>query len=683
MSGAAREAAVKVTLSNGDVLAALRQLVQETERTGKAAQKHVGGGFAEAGREAKKSLHEIGNKAKEVLTLVGGLAGGFGFAEGIHGAVELRSKLTDLSVAIGMGTGQSIKWTQLHAEIADVAAHSGQSVDKLADAYTALYNEVGSVDFARESLQPIATLATATGKSVQQLSGVAGVLGEKFGIAGKEMPDALTKVIALASKGGVQFDDLQRVLSMTGASAKAAGLSGVEGLQRMIGMANVADDALGGTGKGIKVITSLMDQMASPEMQKKLLQTFHVNTRDAAGDVKDLGKTIEEVFAHGGTKREKLRAAFTDEQVKFLEGLAGPYRQTLDATSGDTKKAGSALQQALTGASEGGKTFADMQRLAAERMKDPAIQAQMALDHLKEAFTKPEMMAALDKLAALLPKLVDAMAPILGAAAEHPLAAAGVGVAGKMATDVGLGMAGKAISKKLAGTGLGALLGMGGEAAGAAVAGEGAVAAGGVAAAGGGIAATIGAVAAPVTAALLAGYGVYKGAQGISEYNAAEGDTRSMIDARKAGNFYSSSSNPEEKKQALARIDAQLAAFEARKKDRGVVADTIGGLSQMFGGTNAFESQENEAAKLRAAKKNLEASMASQPATPATGAQKQDTMKIAPSSTDHMAKSLAQHLAGMRLKVDVQTMPAGGGGAGSGTRGPARAPATTAGSEPR
>lgn len=489
----------------------------ETSGFAKSAKHELKESFSEGLKEAKKELKETGREVKELFTTALTLGGAFSFEEGIRGAVKMRGKLSDLAFMVSEGEKKQVSWNEIHEAIAPIAEETTRSVDELAGAYEKMYSATGNRDVSEGSLKAIGTIANASGKSVESLAGIAGALNEKFKISAKQMPEALAMVVELASKGGVEFEELQNVIETTGASALSAGLSGEGGLKKMLAVANIGGDALKNMGKGVRQVSTLFDQMVSPEFKKKL-DGLHLNVKTMNKDktARDATAVLEDILVKAKGKREQLAKIFTGEQLKLVVALGHDFAETYEKTGGNVEAARKSFEKSLAAAGESTTNYAEIEKRASERVEqDPAAALRRAMNKIEEAFMKPKMIEAIDKIAAKLPELADWIAKGVEFATDHPLEAGAALVGGKVAAGVLPGMIGSG-AVGLGKSAIKALTGGGAAAAEGATVGE--VAAGGAATAGGtsglaALAAALGPIGAAVGAAggvAAAGYQGYR-----------------------------------------------------------------------------------------------------------------------------------------------------------------------------
>jgi len=431
MAGAAsREASVKLTLDNGQFIVSMRQVGDTVEKESKKASKSSqmwGAGISKVG----DTLKGLGSEVKRLASMAGTLGGAFTLGSAAHAAIQLETSYKNLAFQLKAGKGEAVSFKALMADGNAVALKWGRSNEEVAGTIRALYDDIGDIDFAKKGANEIAKAATATGASVGSLTVIAGQLNEKFGITAEQLPDALAAVVSAASKGGIGIEDVGEKIGLVGATAKLAGLEGKDGFQRMMGMLNLADAATGNLGKTIKSVTGLFDKMVDPATVERAKKELKLNLVDKQGTLKK--DALQQLLTKTGGKREELAKVFTGDQLKLLVDFGKTYAGAFEQTKGDIKTktaAGlAAFDAAIQDAGKQTLSAADLQAEAMKRTEDPQVKFQQALNTLQNAMGRPEIVKAINQLAAALPKFADVISKVIGWVAENPMSA-GAGVAG-------------------------------------------------------------------------------------------------------------------------------------------------------------------------------------------------------------------------------------------------------------
>ncbi|HKQ70999.1 MAG TPA: phage tail tape measure protein, partial [Polyangiaceae bacterium] len=367
----------------------------------------------------------------------------WGFAGAIGGAtllskraLDVREKFQNLAFTIQAGTGVTQDWQSLMREVQGSAIATGQSTNELADAFGSVFEAVGDADYAKAAMKTIATQATATGDSIETLASIAGTLNEKFGVTAKDLPEALAIAKGLGSKGGVSIQDMADKLSVLGASAKRAGLQGIEGFQAMIAIANSGDDALGGLKKNVAAVTALFDKMTESGQQKEIQKSFGIDVKTMLKKGADPIGVVETILRKTRGNKEKIEAVFQGEEGKLLVDLGKKYAATFDATAGNvetkTQAAVDAFNASLEEAGRSNLNAAQIQTEAARRAQEPQRRLASSLEQLSAKFTDPKIFSAIDRLSDSLPPLTEKMGKLIDLVLENPGTSAAVAAGVKL-----------------------------------------------------------------------------------------------------------------------------------------------------------------------------------------------------------------------------------------------------------
>ncbi len=431
-----REAGVKLTLDDGQYVAQMRKVGDEAEHAGQKG-KHAMGIFGEGVHGAMHAVHGLHKSLETVTELATGLAAGFSIEEALHTVVDLDSKFKHLAFAISQSTGELVKSRDIQEMVEESAAKAGRRTVEMAGAFEELFKATSDPSFGREALEAIGMTATATGESVEDLTRLAAQLHEKFQVEGKAIPDAFAQIWEAAQKGGPRISEVADVAGFMGAELKQAGLEGERGLDFMVGALQRLHGPLKSTmaaAKGVKAtLLALGDKAKLKELSKEagIDPAALLKEKDLLGRLRMiLGKGTKGVKAiqasmHGDDEQQALKTLFLDpfQEALTTAGKAGKKgRDQIDAAL-------DALDDHIEDFGHHVTTVADLEKEAAERMKDPKMQLQKALEELEKAFGNPEIIAAINDMSHYLPQASAALAGFVKFAVAHPLVA-GAGVVG-------------------------------------------------------------------------------------------------------------------------------------------------------------------------------------------------------------------------------------------------------------
>jgi hypothetical protein len=664
-----KDAKVRLELAAGGFLSMLKEiekkaaeLGQEIEGVGEAGEKaerklHPALGSMKKGfGAAKDSLADLGKELKSTIGQVVTLGGAVSFGALVHSAVELNDLFDDIAWNVNKVAGNAETVASVQRDIETAAKDAKVPVEEMAAAYEKVFKSTGDLKYTKAALEVIGTTATASGEQVENLANVAQLLQRKFKIASADLPEAMARFVEKTGVGGKSLDDLSNRFALMAGEASEAGMAGADGISQLLGILNQLDSAVG--------------EKADPAL-KAMFQTL----KNGSGALKSLEKTSGIKFAVDDTAFQKLekllsstrgrKAAeqvFGGEARVVFDELAKPFDEAVATAKAEGKK-GKELQAAgiaafeanLAAAGKSAMTYADVQKRFEEAKSGPKEQLNDALNQLKASFTKPEVIASLEKLSVLLPKLAGGMSSLLEFAVNHPLLA-GAGLVGGKA----LGAAGSSIGGDLLGAAGKGLAGVGKSIGRDLVAQVAVSGAWKTAGANIGVAAGI-AVAAAVAFEL--------GKSAIDSIYEEKGKDQSDLVSAGASAFAAKQSG--DQGRMAKEAETLRTRIETAKKNRegigGFMDDTFGAAAQLFsGGEVKGDVQANMIAKAEAELRELEQAMSK-------GAKGGDKVAQAHDRAAQAAERLAK-------AMDKIQPPGSGGG---GTNGLPPAPGNQSGSAPR
>lgn len=686
-----KDARVRLNLSAAGFLTAMQQLQKQGEEFAKAVEgigeasekssRKTSGFFAavKAGAGgAARGVSELGQHLKSVLTTAATLGGSLSIAGGIREAQALQSSYKDLAFAISRGTGAAYSWQQVQGDIEVVSGKWKRSNREVQQSYADIFQETGNLEFSKRAIDAVGQAANVTGKSTELWAHIAGTLGEKFDIGASGIHDGMATIVDRVNQGGISAEELDTGLARVGASAQQLGYKGKAALEMVLGGLNMADQAIGPPRQKLIALGNLLEQLADPEKAKEIQKTLGVSLLDAKGEIK--GGALDRILAKTRGKQSELAKVFSGGELKLVTTYGREFEKGFDAAKGSlqTKTAAGleALHKALEVAGKGTMSAAELQEKANERNKDAQRNLQSAMNDFVKAFERPELVHAVDQLAAQAPRLAATLGRLVEFTAAHPAAAAAAVVGGYAAkgalTAVVTKISDEAMDRggKLLGKGLEGSWSAGGKVAGAAF----------------------------VVAAGAAGYEIGKQ---LADYflnkDQARLDKTGDLASTAEAMVKHGTGTPEQRKQAAAALRAQIADME--KEGPSTYTETIGAYAAKFAGDPELDPRVQRARAIANAKAQLAALEGSKPAptlpdvtnppTPApaaapSAASRQIASEVARgdgkvtiSNEQDMAAAIARATAAMTLNVRVID------GGGNGSNGLPPAPGNNSGSTPR
>jgi hypothetical protein len=374
---------------------------------------------------AKRSLSGLGSEVKTVAKFGLALGGSFSLATAAKDALSLQSQYKNMAFAIRAGTGEAVKWEDIQARIQTTALATHQANSDVANSFRDIQQETGNLKFTEQAIGAAGKMALITGEDIGIFSNLAGVAFEKFGIDGANVEDALSAIYSAANRGGLSLAEMSEKMGMLGASAKMLGMGGVDGMSRVIGMTQMADDSLGNMKQKIAAVTGLLDEMANPKQMKDVGKLLHVNLLDKKGNVRK--DALDTVLSRTGGDAQKIATIASGPTVKLLTEFGKIYKEGADASGQKGKgkiQAGlDAFHAAMEKAAKS-ELDAAAREEQAKKQSDTAKSAMNdALNELTNAFEKPEMIAAMKSLAHTMPTLASGAAKLMEVTLNNPLLA--------------------------------------------------------------------------------------------------------------------------------------------------------------------------------------------------------------------------------------------------------------------
>jgi hypothetical protein len=433
-----REASVKLTLDDGQYLVSMRKVGDEGEKAGKKGHKSMTL-FGQGVHGATHAVHGLHKSLETVTELVTGLAAGFSLEEALKTTVELDAKFKHLAFRISGANGEMVTAHELQEMVEQSAAKAGRRTVEMADSFEKLVKATGNSKFAEESLTAIGVTATATGESVESLTHLAEELHEKFEVGGAQMADVLAQVVDASQHGGPQIEQFADVAGNMGAELAQAGLDGKRGLDFMIGSLTQLKSHVGSLPKAVKGVKAMLLGLGDKTKLGDIAKHAQIDPAKLLNE-KDLLGRLRMIMGRGKIGLDALKGSMHEaEEQKALKVLfLDPFQAALEKAVEGGKKGKSALDAALDQLDEnvarmGASALdaSDLQREANERMQDPQMQLQHAMEELEKAFAQPEIISAINDLSLYLPKAAGALASFVKFAVNHPLLAGGAVVGAK------------------------------------------------------------------------------------------------------------------------------------------------------------------------------------------------------------------------------------------------------------
>lgn len=406
-------AAIRLTLKDSGFTRTFRSTARDVKSQAKGMGTALRTSLRAGAKGGLDAVRGMASAIKGQVMQLGGLLGGIGFGALVKGAVDADQQFRKLSFTMGAGAGKFRDHQQLMAKSRDVAVRWGQSNEDLAAALDEVFNTVGDADFSLAQLETMAVAARASGEELATIAPIVAEMNRQFGLTSEEIADALPRILSLGSRGGLSVADLGSNLGKLGRTAKVAGFEGQDGMAALLAMVNQISAASGNAEGSVEKLQIIFTKLAGSG-GSAFLQTV----KDSAGknlfsaDVETLTtlERLQAVIDKAQTNPESFMKVFGEQGV-FIEQAFGGMKDVAGA---------------MAEASQSAMTAADLQERARNNMKSAGAGIDVALETLKAAFSKPQMMSAINKLADNLPALAEAVAKAVDFVVENPMLSAGV-----------------------------------------------------------------------------------------------------------------------------------------------------------------------------------------------------------------------------------------------------------------
>lgn len=593
---ASREASLKVTLQPASFQAGLRRMSSMTTAAGRRMGQAIKGPMVSGLKSARSEISGMLSGLKRGIGIAASLGGALSFAGLAKDAITMQNTYRNIAFNVNKVAGNAESWESIQEMINNSVQKTGRSADDLSEAFMTIFEATGDFTLAAKGMQIVGTTATATGHSIGALAGTIQLAARKFGVGTDGMEDAMTRMIEKTGVGGKGIEELSSRFALMAGEAAGAGMKGAEGMSELLGMLLLLDSSIGEKADpGLKM---MFQSIKSGSVQFIRLKKEMGAGIEFTADMSAMDKILATL--QSGKGRAAAEQVFTADARVVYDELAKPFDEAMKKAQklGLSKKeqmdlAVKAFRKNLDDASASTMEYSTIQNEASKRQdEDPMVKMNKAFARISDAFTKPEMIEAMNTLADKMPAFADAVVWALNTFLDNPWETIAVLVGGKIA----LAFAGAAVSGAIAN----GIKGMFARQAAVSVAGAGvsAVAAGGGAAAvGGGIMATLGGGVAAAGAGLLTGVVgaglAVGGAAGYAgyKYGGGEAGQQAEMEAGRHARFavttagMAAGSGSEQK-----MVDAILelsAAKKALADNESILTSIVGDAAAQYAGVEA------------------------------------------------------------------------------------------------
>jgi hypothetical protein len=395
-----------------------------------------------------------------------GVGGAALVAGAVSGVMKLDERVRRLLVSSRQaGTASKYDPDQLRKQFEQTGISTGIDADSLAGAAQAFVSKTGDIDTAVKNMETFATVAQATGASVEDVASAAADLSEKMDIKSVEdMKKALTMLTFQGKAGAFEIRDMASQFPKLAAAAKSFGIKGLGGIAKLGGFLQLARGATGSAEQASFATEATFRQLTAKSAQIQSGEAFGgrrvevFEGGDPTKPVRDFTEVIGDVMQASRGNLVELQKTFDTEGIRALRPLISTFRGASDAAGGGEKgaKAGrDAVMKAMNDAGNATSDWKEIQKDAGDVMKSSTVKLEVVYAQLKEAIGKelvPEIQKLIPELGKLVPHVAGAakaFVDIVKFLSEHPFLSLGALMSAQILADIGKAKLGSVIGNAI------------------------------------------------------------------------------------------------------------------------------------------------------------------------------------------------------------------------------------------
>lgn len=325
-------------------------------------------------------------------------------------------KLQDIAARLSInarGAGEKgVDATTLRREFENAAiANPGVKAEDVAAGAAGFVAKTGDLSAARRFSGTFATVASASGASVEDISNAAADLFQKFDITSiEDMQKALASLTMQGKAGAFEIKDAAAQFAKMSAAASRFGLSkGSEGVKVLGGLTQIARSATGSPEQAATAVEAMFRQLVgeSGKLKGMGVDVFEKGSTSKTRDVRDV---ITDAIAKTGGSLPKLQKIFGEEGIRGVSPLISAFNEAKNGANGTdaekTEAGVTALRAALAKAIDAPGDWAEIVQDSAAAQKTAGAQLDAAWESVKATVSK-EAVPALLKLAPAISTLAE------------------------------------------------------------------------------------------------------------------------------------------------------------------------------------------------------------------------------------------------------------------------------------
>ena len=427
----------------------------EIERSYQRVQRGIGGG---AIRGMGRAVGGFASMAMGVTAI----GGGFALADiaGKQLSAERTAALLVNAVTVGGKAPAGASVGQILGQASRTATETGTSKQDVVGATLAYARAAKGGDFAgaMANMGFFSKLAKTTGADINDIASGAGMLqSQNPDLKAPQMQQMLLDLYAQGKAGSRSLNEMVGLAGVVGSVRGVYGGNTADNQRKLLGLTQLAAPEAGSAEEAARGVKQMALQVEKGK-NVKTLTGWGVKYNEH-GQVADIEQMISAVLSGTGGNLQKIGGVFETRSGGLMRHMADTFNKAGGGAGGLA-----AAQAEMSTVTKATTTTADLEAQFNQMMSTPAEKFQMAVVKLQETVAnrlEPWLGRAADKLEELLPtieKVIDGGAELAAFFVNNPFLGIGAIVSGAVAKDVlaaGIGMA----AKTAIGTAIGSAVG--------------------------------------------------------------------------------------------------------------------------------------------------------------------------------------------------------------------------------
>lgn len=426
-----KEASIRVTIRRQAFENSLRSMVSSTKSAGKKMGSALKEPMSKGIEAAKSAFGDLIGTVKNGVNVALSLGGALSFGTALKTAADSQKVYLQLSHSLSTFSKKAITAAEAQGMVENVADRTKVNIDELQQSMLQLASASGKVDIEK-LLERAASQARRLGVEGTFISRVYTRLVAKGVAKSAEEAENLTEqfntlmrtTLGLDIDEAIEPNDMAEIAAFMNTTNDDAG--------KLIALLGMGGDKI---AKDFGQITQIIEELGLnlgrskgiDDMTKKL--KLPKDTLDATASslenmfkIADLGpkKFAEMADAMAGDRAGQAIKKIIGEEFVIKAKTGKVTKKEWELKVGNIKKEIENLSKTTVDRTK-------LEKMDAAHKETITAKFDHAMNKMKEAFTQPKMIKAVDSLADHLPKLAEAIADLVSFVAENPMQALGLG----------------------------------------------------------------------------------------------------------------------------------------------------------------------------------------------------------------------------------------------------------------